>query len=1103
MTSGVFGLTSGIAVSDATGDLYITDTNNNRVDEFDPSKPPSEQFIRAWGWGVRNGAEELQTCTESTGCQAGLPGTRPGQLEHATVIFVDNTCSIHRPEPLSGSACETLDPSSGDVYVASGSYGDQHPLVTKFSSAGALIQTWGDSSLNGAAPKGQLDGSDGLAAGTADVAEGSDELTNVHVTSGTFIPAEMIVGTGIYGETRSTSVVPGTITIESAAYKSGSGIAISGGGIFGNINGIAVDSSGNLWVAANQQGNPYGFFLYKYKQDGGFIEDENIFSGCGPGMGLDSANVLYCGQTVDPVYDELYSGFYGSEGSITVSPTSGGAEESFGSEDIHTADGVSQDEIAVYPGAGTEPGLIYVANSATNSIAVFKDFRRDRPKATTGPPLELTPAAVTLSGEVDPSGEGPITKCYIEYGLSNAYGHTASCEPNPETVNFAEPTAVTATLHNLSPTTNFPIGTSYHYRFVATNVHGATASGGDETFNLAPPRIQGVSFSHVTATSADLEARVNPEGLSTTYHFEYGTTPDYGSASPEGEITGTLKELSASFPLKLHIENLREGFTYHFRFLATNPIGSVTSEDNSFEFLPPSCPNATVRQQTQSNYLPDCRAYELVSPGNANGTLFFPAGPNAGHAINPSRFSYVGSFGAISGAETIGTVGDLYVSTRANTGWVSHYIGLPGNQAPCIGPRPTEPRSHSMFSNPSGFFDSVPSDPGMNRFADWLDGPGTYCALGRNGVGDAAEGVALASNAGYLWEADGNLINRLPSDLGGIPGAAAALVCPEFRCRGESAVSGDLTHFVFSSNQLAFAPGGLTDAPGSAYDDNLETGEVSLISKLPGSQSAGPIPQDPTFATEPGGSEEFLRFPAVSSDGSRILISTATASTPECDLENTILEPCPRFIDSPVHLYMRVDDAATYEIAAGHAVHYVATTPDGTRVYFTSEEQLTAEDHDHSTDLYMWSEKGEEEGHPLTLISKGDNAGVEGEPGNTDSCDPAIDEVIERGQRTGGKLPGPPGVECSLTRDIPIHGCPEASVETGSTTPHLPPRAATSISTPLSNSTGTGVSMVSRTSTTIATAGLSTSPPSKPVITVFHPTRLKMKGSAAKDRLSG
>jgi hypothetical protein len=34
----------------------------------------------------------------------------------------------------------------------------------------------------------------------------------------------------------------------------------------------------------------------------------------------------------------------------------------------------------------------------------------------------------------------------------------------------------------------------------------------------------------------------------------------------------------------------------------------------------------------------------------------------------------------------------------------------------------------------------------------------------------------------------------------------------------------------------------------------------------------------------------------------------------------------------------------------------------------------------------MWSEEGQEEGHPLTLLSKGDNAGEPGEPGNTDEC---------------------------------------------------------------------------------------------------------------------
>ncbi len=70
---------------------------------------------------------------------------------------------------------------------------------------------------------------------------------------------------------------------------------------------------------------------------------------------------------------------------------------------------------------------------------------------------------------------------------------------------------------------------------------------------------------------------------------------------------------------------------------------------------------------------------------------------------------------------------------------------------------------------------------------------------------------------------------------------------------------------------------------------------------------------------------------------------------------------------------MRVDGGPaglTYEIAPGHAVHYVGMTADGSKVYFTSAERLTPEAEDSSTNLYMWSEQGELEGDPLTLISK-------------------------------------------------------------------------------------------------------------------------------------
>jgi hypothetical protein len=61
-------------------------------------------------------------------------------------------------------------------------------------------------------------------------------------------------------------------------------------------------------------------------------------------------------------------------------------------------------------------------------------------------------------------------------------------------------------------------------------------------------------------------------------------------------------------------------------------------------------------------------------------------------------------------------------------------------------------------------------------------------------------------------------------------------------------------------------------------------------------------------------------------------------------------------------------------------------TADGSKVFFTSAAKLVPEDQDSSVDLYMWSEAGEKEGHPLTLISKGENEGHPGEPGNSDAC---------------------------------------------------------------------------------------------------------------------
>jgi DNA-binding beta-propeller fold protein YncE len=145
--------TSGLAVNQTNGDIYVADTENHRVDVFDPAKPKSEQFIRAFGANV--GGLGVNVCT--TSCAKGTSGSSPGELEQPLFIAVDNS----------------NDPSKGDVYVGDG--GDN--LISKFSESGGLVAAWGTN--------GQLGGFAGrpyeFLAGVAVAPEGSPFAGSVFV----------------------------------------------------------------------------------------------------------------------------------------------------------------------------------------------------------------------------------------------------------------------------------------------------------------------------------------------------------------------------------------------------------------------------------------------------------------------------------------------------------------------------------------------------------------------------------------------------------------------------------------------------------------------------------------------------------------------------------------------------------------------------------------------------------------------------------------------------------------------------------------------------------------------------------------------------------
>lgn len=104
----------GIAADPVSGDVYVADEGNNRIDEY----TAWGQFVRAWGWGVADGAREAQECTSASGCLMGLPGGGAGQLNGPNGVAID---------------------SSGNVYV----FERQNERVQKFDSSGHFILAFG------------------------------------------------------------------------------------------------------------------------------------------------------------------------------------------------------------------------------------------------------------------------------------------------------------------------------------------------------------------------------------------------------------------------------------------------------------------------------------------------------------------------------------------------------------------------------------------------------------------------------------------------------------------------------------------------------------------------------------------------------------------------------------------------------------------------------------------------------------------------------------------------------------------------------------------------------------------------------------------------
>ncbi len=214
----------GLAI-DSSGDVYVADLDNSRIDEFSAAGA----FIKAYGWGVLDGASQFETCTAT--CTAGISGGGAGELYDPEGVAID---------------------SSGDVYVADSGTG----RIDEFSAAGAFIKAYGWGVSDGASSfetctttcraglagggAGQLFAPDGVAtdrSGDVYVAEYYNYRIDEFSAAGAFIKA--------YG----WGVSDGASQFETCTTTCEAGIRGGGAGQLRNPGGVAIDPSGDVYVA--------------------------------------------------------------------------------------------------------------------------------------------------------------------------------------------------------------------------------------------------------------------------------------------------------------------------------------------------------------------------------------------------------------------------------------------------------------------------------------------------------------------------------------------------------------------------------------------------------------------------------------------------------------------------------------------------------------------------------------------------------------------------------------------------------------------------------------------------------------------------------------
>jgi hypothetical protein len=569
---------------------------------------------------------------------------------------------------------------------------------------------------------------------------------------------------------------------------------------------------------------------------------------------------------------------------------------------------------------------------------------------------------VTFGAEVNP--EGKATTYHFEY-VDDAHFQSEGGFASSRTKVTPESASIGSdfVLHAVDyQATGLTPETSYHCRVVATN-SDASHDGEGGTFKTFPPLELGAAWvTGVAGDSASLHAELNPFGSPATGRFQYVEDNLYrqsgfADATEVPDVAGGGIPLSfglgeSMIARSVQLFSLVPGTTYHYRLLVSDPFTEAVGPAQTF-ITPASlassmgeCGNSAFRTGA-SAILPDCRAYEMVSPVDKNnGDIVALPTLTGAYAASLDQSALSGQEVTYTSPKAFGDVVGApyavqYIAARGEDGWSTRAVSPPRDGSVRAGSGNT--KTDSQFK----VFSTDLSDGWLLQDSAPLLAPG------------AVEGFAdiyRRDNAAEGYEA---VTTVAPPNL---DLKSAVGYVPELQ-----GVSADGSRAVFMADEKLTADASGAKLPGGKGIDQLYEsleGQLRLVSVLPnGKANAG----DSSVGTGIPGSENRMDTVAhaMSADGSRIYWTAATEQSGQAGQGTLYVRVNPEREQSAIEAGKCTEPemACTVRVSetvSGEPARFWTADGDGGKALFTIQDN-------GKSDLYEFDLKSD----TSTLIASG------------------------------------------------------------------------------------------------------------------------------------